>query len=127
MRRWSRWSRLPVVQFAAGGVAMILLCWMWDQSLCYDSVVVDLVPLDIGCGFCYMNMQRREEKSCRRIIASVSKDVCVCVCLRTYLIQLQKKIIFLLPSKRRWVGVDRGRTSSIHNSLFLLCYFVSEF
>ena len=35
---------------------MILLCWMWDQSLCYDSVVVDLVPLDIGCGFCYMNM-----------------------------------------------------------------------
>ncbi|WZZ61183.1 hypothetical protein YC2023_061290 [Brassica napus] len=46
MRRWSRWSRLPVVQFAAGGVAMILLCWMWDQSLCYDSVVVDLNLLD---------------------------------------------------------------------------------
>ena len=56
MRRWGRWSRLPVVQFAAGGVATILLRWMWDQSLCYDSVVVDLVPLDIGCGFCYMNM-----------------------------------------------------------------------
>ncbi|CAN6891229.1 unnamed protein product [Brassica oleracea] len=29
-----------------GGVAMILLCWMWDQSLCYDSVVVDLNLLD---------------------------------------------------------------------------------
>nr|VDD46600.1 unnamed protein product [Brassica oleracea] len=73
MRRWSRWSRLPVVQFAAGGVAMILF---------------------------------REEK--KKAVEESSP-------------------LFLRISKRRWVGVDRGRTSSKHNSLFLLCFFVFEF
>ncbi|KAF3495857.1 hypothetical protein DY000_02053479 [Brassica cretica] len=61
MRRWSRWSRLPVVQFAAGGVAIPADAALLMQLGC-DGVFVGSVEVSGGLGEAMVGINLNDDK-----------------------------------------------------------------